>query len=398
MKLQGARHAIGRYLGSGGDGAARVPFNLAAPVGRERAYVEEALSSNALTGDGKFTRMCEDWIQRALGARRALVTPSCTAALELAALMLDLAPGDEVIMPSFTYVSTANAFVLRGAVPVFVDVHPDTLTIDENQVAAAVTARTKAIIPVHYAGWPCAMEAVSAIAEPKGIAVVEDAAQAVLATRRGRALGSIGRFGCISFHGTKNVGCGHGGALLINRDEDCARAEIIRDRGTDRRRFLEGDVQKYSWVDVGSSYFLSEICSAYLMAQLEQVRAVTAKRVAICATYERCFAPLRAAGRVAYPERDTADGGNGHIFYLLTRSADERIRLLAHLTAAGIEATFHYTPLHDSPAGRRFGRAVGDLAVTMDASQRILRLPVFPAMERRQVEHVIAAVEVFFAR
>jgi dTDP-4-amino-4,6-dideoxygalactose transaminase len=374
----------------------RIPFTFNTTVGRERVYVEEALSSNALTGDGKFAAMCERWLERTLNARRAMLTPSCTAALEMAALLLDLEPGDEVIMPSFTYVSTANAFVLRGAVPVFVDIRPNTLNIDERKIAAAITPRTRAIVAVHYAGEPCAMEAIADLAAENRLSVVEDAAQALLSDYRDRALGTIGRFGCFSFHGTKNTTCGHGGALVINTAEDCARAEVIRDRGTDRKKFLDGDVQKYSWIDVGSSYFLSEICSAYLLAQLEQARSVTAKRQAVCRTYRRALEPLEAAGHVRLPGVEPAGAGNGHIFYLLTRDADTRRRLLSHLHDSGVDAAFHYTPLHASPAGQRFGRASGSLETTEQVSQTVLRLPVFATMDRGQIDRVVDAVTRFY--
>lgn len=375
----------------------RVPFTLTTTVGRERVYVEEALSANGLTGDGKFAGLCERWLERSLNASRAMLTPSCTAALEMAALMMDIQPGDEVIMPSFTYVSTANAFVLRGAVPVFVDIKPSTLNIDEQKIDAAITPRTRAIVAVHYAGEPCAMETITEIAEENRLSIVEDAAQALLSDYRDRALGTIGRFGCFSFHGTKNTTCGHGGALIINRPEDWARADVIRDRGTDRKRFLDGDVQKYSWIDVGSSYFLSEICSAYLLAQLEQARAVTAKRQGICRAYRRALEPLEAAGHLRLPGNEPLGSGNGHIFYVLTQDPAVRRKLLGHLHDNGIDATFHYTPLHASPAGQRFGRASGDLTTTEAVSQTILRLPVFASMDRSQIERVIDAVVNFYA-
>ncbi len=375
----------------------RIPFTLATPVGRERVYVEEALSAGALTGDGKFTGLCERWLERTLNTHRALLTPSCTAALEMAALLLDLKPGDEVIMPSFTYVSTANAFVLRGAVPVFVDVRPDTLNIDEAKIGAAITPRTRAIVAVHYAGVPCAMDAIMELAEDTRLSVIEDAAQGILSDYRDRAVGTIGRFGCLSFHGTKNTSCGHGGALLVNRPEDCARADVIRDRGTDRKKFLEGDVQKYSWVDVGSSYYMSELNSAYLLAQLEQSRAVVAKRQNICRAYRRALEPLAAAGHIRLPGAEPYGSGNGHIFYLLTQNADVRHKLLAHLGGQGIDAAFHYTPLHTTPAGQRFGRAAEPLQVTEHISQTILRLPVFAAMDRAQTERVTDAVRGFYA-
>jgi len=375
---------------------ARIPFTFATTVGRERVYIEEALSANALTGDGKFTGLCERWLERTLSANRALLTPSCTAALEMAALLLELQPGDEVIMPSFTYVSTANAFALRGAVPVFVDIKADTLNIDETKIAAAITPRTRAIVAVHYAGQPCAMTAINEIAEAHGLSVVEDAAQALLSDYRDQPLGTLGRFGCFSFHGTKNVTCGHGGALILNRPEDFARAEVIRDRGTDRKRFLEGNVKKYSWVDVGSSYYLSEVCSAYLLGQLEQARAITARRQSVCRAYRRDLAPLEAAGLINLPGAEPLGAGNGHIFYLLAKDTDTRARLLAHLDQNGIDAAFHYTPLHTTEAGRRLGRAGGTLQTTEAVSQTIIRLPVFASMDHAQIGRVIDAITGFY--
>ncbi|MCC6915019.1 MAG: dTDP-4-amino-4,6-dideoxygalactose transaminase [Rhodospirillaceae bacterium] len=377
--------------------SSRIPFTLAAPVGRERMYVEEALAAGALTGDGKFTGLCEKWLERSLNAPRAILTPSCTAALEMAALLLDLKPGDEVIMPSFTYVSTANAFVLRGAVPVFVDVRADTLNIDETKIGAAITPRTRAIVAVHYAGEPCAMDAIMELAEDTRLSVIEDAAQGLLSDYRDRSVGTIARFGCFSFHGTKNTTCGHGGALVVNRPEDFARADVIRDRGTDRKKFLEGGVQKYSWVDVGSSYYMSELSSAYLLAQLEQSRAVAAKRKNICRAYRRALEPLEAAGHIRLPGAEPCGSGNGHIFYLLTRSADVRHKLLAHLSGLGVDAAFHYTPLHMTPAGERFARAAGPLPVTEQISQTILRLPVFATMDGSQLKRVVDAVLGFYA-
>lgn len=378
------------------DTPSRIPFNCTTTVGRERVYVEEALSAGALTGDGKFTGLCERWLERTLSANKALLTPSCTAALEMAALLLDLEPGDEVIMPSFTYVSTANAFVLRGAVPVFIDIRPDTLNIDETKIAPAITERTRAIVAVHYAGEPCAMDAITEIAEKYHLSIIEDAAQGLLSDYRDRPLGTIGRFGCFSFHGTKNSTCGHGGALIVNRPEDGPRADIIRDRGTDRKRFLDGDVPKYSWVDVGSSYFLSEICSAYLLAQLEQARTVTARRKVICRSYRRGLEHLEFAGHIRLPGSEPLGAGNGHIFYLLTRDGVTRDRLLAHLRQNGVDATFHYSPLHTTPAGRRFGRAAGGMETTDEISQTILRLPVFVSMHRAQIDKVIATVCDFY--
>ncbi len=366
----------------------KVPFTLTTTLGRERVYVEEALSSGHLTGDGKFTASCERWLERTLGAKRAILTPSCTSALEMAALLLDLKPGDEVIMPSFTCVSTANAFVLRGAVPVFVDIRPDTLNINETLIAGAITPRTRAIAVVHYAGQPCAMETILEIADEHRLDVVEDAAQALLSDYRDRPLGTFGRFGCLSFNGAQNTTCGHGGALLVNRSDDIRRADIVRQRGTDKR----------SWVDVGSSYFISEVSSAYLLAQLEQARTVTAKRQAICRTYRQGLENLEQAGHIRLPVGEPFGSGNAHIFYLLTRDAQTRAALLGHLRTCGVEAAPHYTPLHGTPGGMRFGRVAGDLSITDAVSETSVRLPVFPAMDRAQMDRVLHGVRSFFNR
>lgn len=373
-----------------------VPFNVAGPLGREQRYIADVLTSSGALGDGKYTTFCEQWLEKCLGAPRVLLTPSGTAALEMAALLLDITPGDEVIMPSFTFVSTANAFALRGAVPVFVDIRPDTLTIDDARVAAAVTDRTKAIVAVHYAGGACAMAPLRALAERHGLEIVEDAAHALLSQYRGRALGTIGRFGALSFHATKNISCGEGGALIVNDDRDLARAEIIRDKGTDRMKFLRGGVEKYSWVEVGSSYSLSEIAAAYLYGQLEQAHAVTERRLAICAAYRAILAPLAAEGRITLPPQILQQRENGHIFYLLTDTPETRTRLLGHLKDHGIGAAFHYVPLHSAPAGARLGRVHGSMSVTDRVSGCLLRLPLFAGMTDMQVNQVCAAVRGFY--
>lgn len=373
-----------------------VPFNVASPLGREQRYVADVLSSPGVIGEGKYTGFCEQWLEKCLGAPRVLLTPSGTAALEMATLLLDLKPGDEVIMPSFTFVSTANAVVLRGAVPVFVDIRPDTLCIDDARAAAAVTERTRAIVAVHYAGGACAMAPLRALAERHGVEIIEDAAHALLSQYRGRALGTIGRFGALSFHSTKNISCGEGGALILNDERDLARAEIIQDKGTDRAQFLRGGVQKYSWVDVGSSYSLGEISAAYLYAQLEQAHAVTDRRLAICAAYRAALSPIALEGRLGLPPQILQQRENGHIFYLLTDSPETRTRLLGHLKDRGISATFHYVPLHSSPAGLRLGRTEGPMLVTDRVAQCILRLPVFASMTDMQVNQVCSAVRSFY--
>ena len=373
-----------------------VPFNLITASGQELKFIGDALSAPSLSGDGKYSARCEAWIESTLKTKKAMLVPSCTAGLEMAALLLDIKPGDEVIMPSFTFVSTANAFVLRGAIPVFVDIDLDSLNIDPRAVADAVTDRTRAIVVVHYAGQACDMSVILAVAKDRGIPVVEDAAQGLLSSYEGRSLGTLGRIGCMSFHTTKNVTCGHGGVVLLNEADDIARAEIIRDRGTNRRRFIEGAVQKYSWVDAGSSFFLSEICSAYLYAQLRRAQPITKRRLKICATYRKALRPLADAGLLHLPSEPQNQHGNGHIFFFLAQNEQVRLQLLEFLKERRIQASFHYTPLHLSPAGQRYGRAHGTLKNTENASARIVRLPLFFSMSSEQVRHVASSVHEFY--
>lgn len=373
-----------------------VPFNVTASVGRELSYIVDALSATSLSGDGKYSRHCEEWLESTLGARKAMLVPSCTAALEMAALLLNIQPGDEVIMPSFTFVSTANAFVLRGATPVFVDIDPDFLNTDSQEIAKAITPKTRAIVVVHYAGRPCDMAAVMALGRAHNIPVIEDAAQGLLSAYQGQNLGTIGRLGCISFHTTKNITSGHGGALLLNDPDDIARAEIIRDRGTDRPHFLSGKRQRYAWVDIGSSFFVSEICSAYLYGQLQQAQFVTGRRLAICAMYRERLRGLATAKLLRFPGDRVGDRGNGHIFFFTVQSEKVRADLLAFLNARSIQATFHYTPLHLSPAGTRYGRAFGALENTARASACIVRLPLYASMSNEQVDWVSSCVRAFF--
>ena len=372
-----------------------IPFNKPYMTGRELDFIAEAHRNGHLSGDGPFTRRCHAWLETATGARKALLTHSCTAALEMAALLLDLEPGDEVIMPSFTFVSTANAFVLRGAVPVFVDIRADTLNIDERLIEAAITPRTRAICVVHYAGVGCEMDAIGAIAARHGIAVVEDAAQGILATYRGRPLGAIGALGALSFHETKNVISGEGGALLVNDARFVERAEIIREKGTNRAQFFRGQVDKYTWVDVGSSYLPSEIIAAFLAAQIEDADAITARRLALWNRYHEAFAPLEAAGRMRRPIVPAHCSHNAHMYYVLLDDLDARTRFIASLKSNDIHPVFHYVPLHSAPAGRKYGRAFGNLAVTDETSDRLVRLPLWlPDLEQARV---IEAVETFFA-
>jgi dTDP-4-amino-4,6-dideoxygalactose transaminase len=374
-----------------------IPFNKPFTIGAELDYITDAVKRGHLSGDGHYTKLCHRWLEDRLGAARALLTHSCTAALEMAAILCDIRPGDEVIMPSYTFVSTANAFVLRGGVPVFVDIRRDTLNLDESLIEAAITPRTKAIVPVHYAGVACEMDTIMAIARRHRLQVVEDAAQAVLSGYKGRRPGAIGDLGCLSFHETKNVISGEGGALLVNNPALVERAEIIREKGTNRSQFFRGEVDKYTWVDIGSSFLPSELVGAFLWAQLEQAEVVIAKRRHICAIYREALQDLADQGRLTLP-RVEPEGvtGNGHMFYLFTRSAAERAPLLAHLKAAGAYAVFHYVPLHASPAGRRYGRSAGALAVTEDLAERLVRLPLYYSLGDDEARQVAAAVRRFY--
>lgn len=358
-----------------------IPFNRPVLVGPEFDYIREALQAGHLAGDGHFTKRCHALLEQLTGSPRALLTHSCTAALEMSALLSGVGPGDEVIMPSFTFVSTANAFVLRGATPVFVDVRPDTLNLDERLVEGAITSRTRALVPVHYAGVACEMDALTAIAERHGLLMIEDAAQGVGSTYKGRSLGAIGELGTLSFHETKNVISGEGGALLVNNDLLVQRAEIIREKGTNRSAFFRGQVDKYTWVDVGSSYLPSEIIAAFLCAQLEQVAQVNARRIAVWRAYHAAFAPLELAGLLRRPIVPDVCGHNGHMYYLLLPDLATRTVFIEALRTAGVAAVFHYVPLHSAPAGIRFGRTFGTLPITDAAGEQLVRLPLWPGVE-----------------
>lgn len=376
-----------------------IPFNKPFTIGPELEYITDAVARGHLSGDGHYTKLCHRWLEEKLGVKRALLTHSCTAALEMAAILCDIQPGDEVIMPSYTFVSTANAFVLRGGVPVFVDIRPDTLNLDEKLITAAITPKTRAIVPVHYAGVACEMDAIMAIARRHNLLVVEDAAQAVLADYKGRRPGAIGDLGCLSFHETKNVISGEGGALLINNPDLIERAEIIREKGTNRSKFFRGEVDKYTWVDIGSSFLPSELIGAFLWAQLERAEEIIARRRQLCAIYREALGDLASAGLITLPAPEPAGtAGNGHMFYLLTRDAASRSALLAHLKAAGVHAVFHYVPLHASPAGRRFGRAAGALPVTENLADRLVRLPLFYNLGDDEARTIAGHVRGFFKR
>lgn len=370
-------------------GTAKIPFNKPSMIGGELAHIQEALEFGQLSGDGRFTHLCNAQIAEKTGADAALLTHSCTAALEMAALLCDLQPGDEVIMPSFTFVSTANAVALRGAVPVFVDIDPETLNIDPEKAAAAISPRTRAIFAVHYASFPADMDRLTEIARAHDLLLVEDAAQAFGSTYKGRPAGSLGDMGAFSFHETKNIISGEGGALTLTRPDLVERAEIIREKGTNRSRFLRGQVDKYTWVDIGSSFLPGELIAAFLYGQLEQSEAILETRLALYDRYCAAFADLQAAGRVTLPKAPPDTTGNGHMFYLLMRDLEDRDAFIAAMREADIIAPFHYVPLHSAPAGLRYGRSAGDLPVTNDISARLVRLPMYFALGS-SIETVIA--------
>jgi len=365
-----------------------IPFNWPYATGKELVYAAEAQRSHHLSGDGPFTKRCHQWIEAQTGCARALLTHSCTSALDLAALLLDIKGGDEIILPSYTFVSTANAFVLRGAVPVFVDIREDTLNLDERLIEAAITPRTRAIAPIHYAGVCCEMDTIVAIARRHDLRIVEDAAQAIMAGYKGRAPGAIGDLGTLSFHETKNIMSGEGGSLLVNDPELVLRAEIIREKGTDRGRFFRGEVDKYTWQDVGSSFLPNEITAAFLWAQFEEAQRITAERLATWQRYHEMLAPLESQGLLRRPIVPADCQHNGHMYYILVQSEGERHRVLEGLKQNGIGAVFHYVPLHSSPAGLRFGRAHGDLSLTTSLSQRLIRLPMWLGLSELQQQRV----------
>ena len=374
------------------EALAHIPFNRPYVVGTEFEYIRQAIANMHLAGDGAFTHHCHAWLETQLGCQKALLTHSCTAALEMTALLAQIRPGDEIIMPSYTFVSTANAFVLRGGIPVFVDIRPDTLCIDETQIAAALTPRTKVIVVVHYAGVGCEMDSVLSLAKQHGVLVVEDAAQGLLSFYKDRPLGSMGSLATISFHETKNVIAGEGGALLINDARWIERAEIIREKGTNRQQFSRGQVDKYSWVDIGSSYLPSEISAAFLWAQLEAAAAIIRRRVAIWQQYHEAFAELEKTGKIRRPIVPAECRHNGHMYYLLLPNLRSRQTVIATLNAAGINAVFHYVPLHSSPAGKAYGRVGGDLVNTQQVSDCLVRLPLWVEMTQAEVTRVIETV------
>lgn len=366
-----------------------IPFNRPYMTGYEIEHINAAKQRNMLAGDGWFTKQCHLWLQSNVGAQKALLTHSCTAALEMAALLIDIQPGDEIIMPSYTFVSTANAFVLRGGVPVFVDIRADTLNIDETKIEAAITDRTKAIVPVHYAGVSCAMDSIMDIAFRRSLKVIEDAAQGVMASYKGVPLGGIGHLGAFSFHETKNVISGEGGALLVNCDEYAIPAEIIREKGTDRSRFFRGEVDKYTWQSVGSSFLPGEIIAAFLWAQLEQAATITELRREIWVRYKALTDSLERDGVLRCPHVPDECQHNAHIFYVLLADGIDRRHVLEQMKSDGVHALFHYVPLHSSPAGKYYGRTHGDLTNTNQLSERIIRLPLWIGMSESDQTRVV---------
>jgi len=360
-------------------------------TGRELWYIAQAHTNGHLSGDGMFTKKCSAWLEERTGTTRALLTHSCTAALEMAALLAGVDVGDEVIMPSYTFVSTANAFVMRGAVPVFVDIRCDTLNIDEKKIEAAITPRTKVILPVHYAGVACEMDAIMDIANRHNLVVIEDAAQGIMSTYKGRALGTIGHMGTYSFHETKNIISGEGGALLVNDPLYVERAEIIREKGTNRSQFFRGQIDKYTWVDLGSSYLPGEVIAAFLWAQMEEAEGITKKRLDLWQRYHAAMAPLEVAGKLRRPVVPKECTHNAHMYYILLESLDMRSAVIAKMKEQSVSTVFHYVPLHSSPAGKKFSRTHGDMYYTNNLSERLLRLPLWVGLDEN-LEMVLNAL------
>ena len=375
-----------------------IHFNIPPFIGPELDYVKKAVENKKICGDGEFTKLCNKWIEDTTKTSKALLTTSCTHALEMAAILCDIKPGDEVIMPSYTFVSTADAFVSRGATVVFVDIRPDTLNIDENLIEAAITEKTKAIVPVHYAGVSCEMDKINDIAKKYGLLVVEDAAQGVTSTYKGQALGTIGDFGCYSFHETKNFSMGEGGALLIKDPAFAEKAEIIREKGTNRSKFFRGQIDKYTWVDFGSSYLPSDMNAAYLWAQLEGCELICNNRMGIWNRYNSQLKSLADEGKLELPFIPEHCEHNAHMFYIKLRDLDERSRLIAFLKENDIQAVFHYIPLHSAPAGQQYGRFSGEDKYTTTESERLLRLPLYYGLTDEEVDYICDKIKEFFSK
>lgn len=374
-----------------------INFNVPPFTGKEMDYMKVAVDSQKICGDGQFTKKCNAWMEERTGTKKCLLTTSCTHALEMAALLAEIKPGDEVILPSFTFVSTADAFVLRGATIVFVDIRPDTMNIDETKIEAAITDKTKAICPVHYAGVACEMDTIMDIARRHNLIVVEDAAQGVMSTYKGKALGTIGDYGCFSFHETKNYSMGEGGAILIQKEDKVEDAEIIREKGTDRSRFFRGQVDKYTWVNHGSSYLPSELNAAYLYAQLEMADEINNYRLHVWNRYYEGLKDLKDVGKIELPVIPEGCVHNAHMFYIKAKDISERTALISFLKANEILAVFHYIPLHSAPAGQKFGRFHGEDVYTTKESERLCRLPLYYGLTDEQVDYIISKVREFYA-
>ncbi len=373
-----------------------ITFNVPPFTGKEMEYIKECVENQKICGDGIYTKKCNDWLEKRTGTAKALLTTSCTHALEMAALLADIKPGDEVIMPAYTFVSTADAFVLRGAVPVFVDIRPDTMNIDENLIEAAITDKTKAIAPVHYAGVSCEMDKIMELAKKYNLVVIEDAAQGIMSSYKGKALGTIGDFGCFSFHETKNYSMGEGGALLIQDEKNVEEAEIIREKGTNRSKFYRGQIDKYTWVNFGSSYLPSDMNAAYLYAQLEMADEINDARLACWERYYENLKPLAETGKIELPVVPEGCVHNAHMFYIKARDVEERTALIDYLKSKEVMSVFHYIPLHTAPAGLKFGRFHGEDKYTTRESERLTRLPMFYGLTLEQVDYICEQVKSFY--
>ena len=373
-----------------------ITFNVPPYCGKEKEYVGQAIDNHKICGDGEFTKKCSKWIEERTGTEKALLTTSCTHATEMAALLCDIQPGDEIIMPSYTFVSTADAFVLRGAKAVFVDIRPDTMNIDETKIEAAITKKTKAIVPVHYAGVACEMDTIMDIARRYNLLVIEDAAQGVMSTYKGKALGTIGDYGCYSFHETKNYSMGEGGALLIKNADMIESAEILREKGTNRSKFFRGQIDKYTWVNYGSSYLPSELNAAYLWAELEMADEINENRLNSWNHYYEGLKELADSGRIELPVIPEGCVHNAHMFYIKAKDLEERTKLIAYMKENGIGCVFHYIPLHSAPAGRKFGRFSGEDKYTTKESERLMRLPMYYGLKPEDLDMVVDTIKAFY--
>lgn len=373
-----------------------IEFNIPPVVGKELDYIKEAMNNKKICGDGEFTKKCSKWMQERFNVNNILLATSCTSALEMAAILADINPGDEVIMPSYTFVSTADAFVLRGAKIVFVDIRPDTMNIDEKLIENAITNKTKAIVVVHYAGVSCEMDTILEIAKKHNLKVVEDAAQGVMSEYKGKALGTIGDLGCYSFHETKNYSMGEGGAIAFNNDDYREKAEIIREKGTNRSKFIRGQIDKYTWIDFGSSYLPSELNAAYLYAQLEMADEINENRLKSWNKYNELLQDLKNEGKIDLPTIPEGCKHNAHMYYIKAENIEERTRLIKYLRESGVEAVFHYIPLHTAPAGKKFGRFNGEDKYTTKESERLLRLPMHYNLSENDIEYIVEKIKEFY--